>query len=102
LRLLLDFLAGGEAISGDAIGGGVWVGGDAVGAVMVSGVVRAGASGATVAALPLPQRRRWQRLPDAAEVTAGAGMLHVTVRTWFLAAWLNTTCAFRPLAVHLS
>jgi hypothetical protein len=82
------------------------VGGDAVGAAMISGDVQAGASGAAVAALPRPQQRRWRRrrlrrrrwhLHAAAEVTAGAGMLHVTVRTWFPAVWLNTTRAFRPL-----
>jgi hypothetical protein len=48
LRFHLVFLAGGEAISGDAIRGGVRLGGDAVGVAMVSGDVRAGASGAAV------------------------------------------------------
>jgi hypothetical protein len=77
------------------------VGRDAVGAAMVSVVVRARASGAAVAALPRPRCQR--RCPlAAAEVTAGAGMLHVIVRTWFPAAWMNTTRAFKPQAVHLS
>ncbi len=45
-----------------------------------------------------PRRRRRRRLPAVAAVVVGVGMLQDTGTTMRQAAWLNTTCAFSPLA----
>jgi hypothetical protein len=49
-----------------------------------------------------PRRRRQWRLPAVAAVLVGVGMLQDTGTTWRPAAWLNTTCAFSPLAMQHS
>ncbi len=71
------------------------------GETAVEDVARAGTSGASVAALPRPRQRRWH-LPNAAEVSAGTGKVHETVKIRCLAAWLNTMRAFKLLARHQS
>jgi hypothetical protein len=60
----------------------------------------AGSSHTVVAARPCLRQRRRRRLPAAFSVTAGAGMLHATVRAWHPAPWLIFTLAFRPLATQ--
>jgi hypothetical protein len=101
----LVFLAGGGCFSGK---GGVGGAGGGVGrangggSAAAGGSEGAGSSHAVVAArLRLRiRRRRQRRLPATVSVTAGAGMLHKTVKTWHLAAWLMLTLAFRPLATQ--
>jgi hypothetical protein len=88
-RRRLDFLAGGGWISGE---GGVSGAGGVVGraggggsatataAIATGGDDNASSSHTVVAARPHLRLRR--RLPAAVSVTAGAGMVHETVRTW--------------------
>jgi hypothetical protein len=109
-RRRLGFLAGGGSVSGEG-GGGVAGGGveragwgkSAAGTAATADILAedgAGSSHAAVAALPRLRRRRWRRLPAALSVAAGTGMLHVTVKTWHLAACLIFTLAIRPLATQ--
>jgi hypothetical protein len=104
-RRSLVFLAGGGCVSGE---GGVGGAGGGVGRANGGGSAAAGGSNgagslhAAVAACPRLhlRRRRRRRLPAVVSVTAGAGMLHETVKTWHPAAWLMLTLAFRPLATQ--
>jgi hypothetical protein len=113
-RRHLVFLAGSGSVSGE---GGV---GDAGGGVERAGGGRSAAETAATAAkvadgsdgtdsshaavtarLGLRLRQwRQRRLPAALSVTAGAGMLHETVKTWQLAVWLIFKLAFSPLATQ--
>ncbi len=113
-RRHLDFLAGGVSISGkggggDAGGGIERAGGSksaaetaATAAKVVEGSNGADFSHVAVAARPRLRLWRWrrQRLPAALSATAGAGVLHETVKTWHPTAWLIFTLAFRPLATQ--
>jgi hypothetical protein len=101
----LVFLAGGGNVSGEGgvggAGGGVERAGGvrlaaATAATAADGSDGAGSSHAAVAACLHLHLLRRQHLPAAFSVTAGAGMLHETVKTWHPAAWL----AFRPMATQ--
>jgi hypothetical protein len=100
----LVFLASGGWISGEEGVGGA--GGSVESAVGRGSAAATGGDGSTGSSHTAVAARlhlwRWhrRRLLAGVSVTAGAGMLHKTVKTWHPAAWLMFTLAFRPLATQ--
>jgi hypothetical protein len=100
LRRLRVLLAGGVVTSGeDGVGTSPDGAATAEAAVYVEGAPSV-LLPTVVAARPRRRRRQRRRrhLTTVAAVAEGVGRLHVTVMTCNPAAWLNTTCAFKPLA----